>query len=58
MLRPIRVFVEVPVYREDGQLLDTRIQPITFDPLATEDTIGRQVKQVLGLATVEDRPPA
>jgi hypothetical protein len=56
--RVIRVFVEVPVYLEDGLHVETRIQPIAFDPAASDETIGHVIKQALGLTPQEESVPA
>ena len=44
MHRFIRVFVEVPVYVEDGLHVETRIQPMTFDLASSDEAIGHVIK--------------
>src|SRR5207245_9800600 len=57
MNRVIRVFVEVPVYGEGGLHVETRIQPMTFDPAASDEAIGHVIRQAVGLPPREECIP-
>jgi hypothetical protein len=48
MDKSIRVWVEVPASPLPASNVAVRLQPITFDPRLSDDTIGHLVRLALG----------
>jgi hypothetical protein len=49
MDKPIRVWVEVPASPLPASNVAVRLQPITFDPRLSDDTLGHLVRLALDL---------